>query len=178
MTSGGYVQSSPPSARLAHEQHSRPGTKATAVSIVLRQRRGGQRRALASVDAADPPVELVPAECEANVQVDLTAVDALEEVRRSLAERDIVLHSRESSPTCPRRHVHALPVCTPSRRSSSRPSARTIRAPSSCGNRQLFVRASHCMQDARASRGPARRSRGFGRRGRRGVMLPPYAASE
>jgi hypothetical protein len=42
---------------------------------------------------------VVLAECEANVEVDLTAVDALEEVGRSLAERDIVLHSRESSPT-------------------------------------------------------------------------------
>jgi hypothetical protein len=51
MTSGGYVQSSPPSARLAYEQHSRPGTKGTAVSIV------SSPTPKTSVDAADPPVE-------------------------------------------------------------------------------------------------------------------------
>ena len=100
MTSGGYVRSSPLSARLAYEQHSRPGTKGTAVSIVLRQRRRPRPAPrLASVDAADPPVEWFWLNAEANVEVDLTAVDALEEVGRSLAERDIVLHSRESSPT-------------------------------------------------------------------------------
>jgi hypothetical protein len=96
----------------------------------------GLRRALASIDAADPPVDWFLLNAEANVEVDLTAVDALED-RRSLPERDIVLHSRESSPTCP-----------PLSRSRA------------------------------ASRGPARRSRGFGRHERRGVMLPPYAASE
>ena len=49
-----------------------------------------KRRALASVDAADPPVEWFLLNAEANVEVDLTAVDALEEVRRTLAERGIV----------------------------------------------------------------------------------------
>jgi sulfate permease, SulP family len=49
-----------------------------------------KRRALASVDAADPPVEWFLLNAEANTEVDLTAVDALEEVRRTLAERDIV----------------------------------------------------------------------------------------
>jgi SulP family sulfate permease len=49
-----------------------------------------RRRALAAVDAADPPVEWFLLNAEANTEVDLTAVDALEEVRRTLAERDIV----------------------------------------------------------------------------------------
>jgi sulfate permease, SulP family len=49
-----------------------------------------KRRALASVDAADSPVEWFLLNAEANVEVDLTAVDALEEVRRRLAERGIV----------------------------------------------------------------------------------------
>jgi SulP family sulfate permease len=49
-----------------------------------------KHRALASVDAADPPVEWFLLNAEANVEVDLTAVDALEEVRRTLAERGIV----------------------------------------------------------------------------------------
>jgi MFS superfamily sulfate permease-like transporter len=49
-----------------------------------------KRRALASVDAADPPVEWFLLNAEANVEVDLTAVDALEEVRRTLAEHGIV----------------------------------------------------------------------------------------
>ncbi len=49
-----------------------------------------KRRALASVDAADPPVEWFLLNAEANTEVDLTAVDTLEEVRRTLAERDIV----------------------------------------------------------------------------------------
>jgi len=49
-----------------------------------------KRRALASVDAADPPVDWFLLNAEANVEVDLTAVDALEEVRRTLAERGIV----------------------------------------------------------------------------------------
>ena len=49
-----------------------------------------KRRALASVDAADPPAEWFLLNAEANTEVDLTAVDALEEVRRILAERGIV----------------------------------------------------------------------------------------
>jgi SulP family sulfate permease len=49
-----------------------------------------KRRALASVDAADPPVEWFLLNAEANTEVDLTAVNALEEVRRTLAERGIV----------------------------------------------------------------------------------------
>ena len=40
-----------------------------------------KRRALASVDAADPPVEWFLLNAEANTEIDLTAVDALEEVR-------------------------------------------------------------------------------------------------
>jgi sulfate permease, SulP family len=49
-----------------------------------------KRRALASVDSADPPVEWFLLNAEANTEVDLTAVDALEEVRRTLADRGIV----------------------------------------------------------------------------------------
>ena len=49
-----------------------------------------KHRALASVDAADPPVEWFLLNAEANTEVDLTAVDALDEVRRTLAGRGIV----------------------------------------------------------------------------------------
>jgi sulfate permease, SulP family len=49
-----------------------------------------KRRALASVDAADPPVEWFLLNAEANTELDLTAVDALEDVRNTLAERGIV----------------------------------------------------------------------------------------
>jgi sulfate permease, SulP family len=48
------------------------------------------RRALAAVDEADTPVEWFLLNAEANVEVDLTGVDALDEVRRTLAERDVV----------------------------------------------------------------------------------------
>ena len=49
-----------------------------------------KNRALASVDAADPPVEWFLLNAEANTEIDLTAVDALEKVRKTLAERGIV----------------------------------------------------------------------------------------
>jgi SulP family sulfate permease len=49
-----------------------------------------KRRALASVDEADPPVEWFLLNAEANTEVDLTAIDALEEVRRTLTERGVV----------------------------------------------------------------------------------------
>jgi SulP family sulfate permease len=49
-----------------------------------------KRRALAAVDDANPPVEWFLLNAEANTEIDLTAVDALEEVRRTLAERDVV----------------------------------------------------------------------------------------
>jgi SulP family sulfate permease len=49
-----------------------------------------KRRALKAIDAADPPVEWFLLNAEANTEVDLTAVDALEEVRKTLAERGIV----------------------------------------------------------------------------------------
>jgi SulP family sulfate permease len=52
-----------------------------------------KRRALASVDGADPPVEWFLLNAEANTEIDLTAVDALEQVRKTLAERGIVSHS-------------------------------------------------------------------------------------
>jgi len=47
-------------------------------------------RALAAVDDADGPVDWFLLNAEANVEVDLTAVDVLEEVRRTLADRGIV----------------------------------------------------------------------------------------
>jgi sulfate permease, SulP family len=49
-----------------------------------------KHRALTSVDAVDPPVEWFLLNAEANTEIDLTAVDALEEVREKLAERGIV----------------------------------------------------------------------------------------
>jgi sulfate permease, SulP family len=47
-------------------------------------------RALAAVDEADTPVEWFLLNAEANVEVDLTGVDALDEVRRTLADRGVV----------------------------------------------------------------------------------------
>ena len=52
-----------------------------------------KRRALASVDGAAPPVEWFLLNAEANTEIDLTALDALEHVRKTLAERGIVSHS-------------------------------------------------------------------------------------
>ena len=49
-----------------------------------------RRRALASVDATDPPVEWFVLNAEANTEIDLTAVDTLEEVRRTLSDRGVV----------------------------------------------------------------------------------------
>jgi MFS superfamily sulfate permease-like transporter len=49
-----------------------------------------KRRALGAVSSAEHPVEWFVLNAEANVQVDLTAVDALDELRQSLADRGIV----------------------------------------------------------------------------------------
>ncbi|HSE09772.1 MAG TPA: sulfate permease [Nocardioidaceae bacterium] len=49
-----------------------------------------RRRALAAVEGAPTPVEWFLLNAEANIEVDLTGVDALEEVRRALTERGIV----------------------------------------------------------------------------------------
>jgi sulfate permease, SulP family len=49
-----------------------------------------KHRALTSVDGVDPPVEWFLLNAEANTEIDLTAVDALEEVREKLADRGIV----------------------------------------------------------------------------------------
>jgi len=49
-----------------------------------------KRRALAAVDDANPPVAWFLLNAEANTEIDLTAVDALEGVRRTLAERGVV----------------------------------------------------------------------------------------
>jgi SulP family sulfate permease len=49
-----------------------------------------RRRALAAVDDAPVPVEWFLLNAEANIEVDLTGLDALEEVRRTLTERGIV----------------------------------------------------------------------------------------
>ena len=47
-------------------------------------------RALANVDRTSPPVRWFVLNAEANVEVDLTAVDALEELRQALSDRGIV----------------------------------------------------------------------------------------
>jgi len=49
-----------------------------------------KRRAVASVDSADTRVEWFLLNAEANIEVDLTAVDALEELRETLSERGII----------------------------------------------------------------------------------------
>ena len=48
------------------------------------------RRALAAVEESEEPVEWFLLNAEANIEVDLTGVDALDEVRRTLTERGIV----------------------------------------------------------------------------------------
>jgi sulfate permease, SulP family len=50
-----------------------------------------KRRALEAVEIADEPVEWFLLNAEANVQVDLTSVDALDELRAELEKRGIVL---------------------------------------------------------------------------------------
>ncbi|MEI8406578.1 MULTISPECIES: SulP family inorganic anion transporter [unclassified Kribbella] len=50
-----------------------------------------RRRALAAVDEANGSVEWLLLNAEANVEIDITAIDALEALRRELAERGIVL---------------------------------------------------------------------------------------
>lgn len=50
-----------------------------------------KNRALASLEAADGPVEWFLLNCEANVQIDLTAVDALDELHHELELRGIVM---------------------------------------------------------------------------------------
>lgn len=47
-------------------------------------------RALANVDRTSPPVRWFVLNAEANVEVDLTAADALEELRTALTDRGIV----------------------------------------------------------------------------------------
>ncbi|MFN7149605.1 MAG: SulP family inorganic anion transporter [Microthrixaceae bacterium] len=49
-----------------------------------------KRRALESLDLADTPTEWFLLNAEANVQVDITAIDALEELRQELDQRGIV----------------------------------------------------------------------------------------
>jgi len=50
-----------------------------------------RRRALASLDLAEGPVEWLLLNAEANVEVDLTSVDALDQVRAELERRGIIL---------------------------------------------------------------------------------------
>jgi SulP family sulfate permease len=50
-----------------------------------------KRRALASLNVAEGPVEWLILNAEANVEVDLTSVDALDELREELQRQDIVL---------------------------------------------------------------------------------------
>jgi SulP family sulfate permease len=49
-----------------------------------------KRRALGSVDVAGTPTEWFLLNAEANIQVDITAIDALEDLRQELAHRGIV----------------------------------------------------------------------------------------
>jgi sulfate permease, SulP family len=49
-----------------------------------------KHRALASLDSADEPVEWFLLNTEANVQVDITAIDALDELREELSRRGVV----------------------------------------------------------------------------------------
>jgi SulP family sulfate permease len=49
-----------------------------------------KRRALAAVADAQPAVRWFVLNVEANVEVDITALDALDDVRRTLADRDVV----------------------------------------------------------------------------------------
>ena len=48
------------------------------------------RRALAAVDDSDPPVQWFVLNAEANVEIDLTGADALEDLRATIVERGIV----------------------------------------------------------------------------------------
>ncbi len=48
-------------------------------------------RALASLDEAEGPVEWMLLNFEANIHIDLTSVDALDEIREALERRDVVL---------------------------------------------------------------------------------------
>jgi sulfate permease, SulP family len=50
-----------------------------------------RRRALAAADEAEPPVRWLLLNAEANVEIDITALDALDALRVELAERGIVL---------------------------------------------------------------------------------------
>ncbi|MFC4502665.1 MULTISPECIES: SulP family inorganic anion transporter [Streptomyces] len=49
-----------------------------------------RRRALAAVDEQDAPVRWFVLNAEANVEVDITALDAVDELRRELARREVV----------------------------------------------------------------------------------------
>jgi high affinity sulfate transporter 1 len=50
-----------------------------------------RRRALAAVDASPEPVQWLLLNAEANVEIDITAIDALDALREELAQRGIVL---------------------------------------------------------------------------------------
>jgi SulP family sulfate permease len=50
-----------------------------------------RRRALAAVDSAPQPVQWLLLNAEANVEIDITAIDALDALREELAQRGIVL---------------------------------------------------------------------------------------
>ena len=60
------------------------------LAAVLRQRRGLQAPGAGLARPRRAPVEWFLLNAEANVQVDITAIDALEELRQELAERGIV----------------------------------------------------------------------------------------
>lgn len=69
--------------------HSRPPHLPLRLAAVLRQRRGLRRRALASVSAQDEPVDWFVLNTEANVEVDITALDGVGALRCELTRRDI-----------------------------------------------------------------------------------------
>ncbi|TCN31150.1 high affinity sulfate transporter 1 [Kribbella orskensis] len=50
-----------------------------------------RRRALAAVDSAEQPVRWLLLNAEANVEIDITAIDALDALRQELADRGVVL---------------------------------------------------------------------------------------
>ena len=73
---------------------SRPARPPRRAPLLFANAEDFKRRALASLNLADEPVEWLILNAEVNVEVDLTSVDALDEVREELERRDIVLCAR------------------------------------------------------------------------------------
>ena len=77
-----------------------------------------KRRALASLDYSEGPVEWFLLNAEANVELDSTALDALEALRSELDGRGVVFAMARSNKTCS--------TC------SSFPVSSTVSAPTAC----------------------------------------------